>query len=1310
MKKTLLMFVSLVLTTVSALALPTKPVVNQFTPWALNAQGYLYNVDAGMFITNGNWWGTHACGADNGKADGSNFVTFDDVLYGRAKLKGHLWKIGEGDNNTVDGVETECYVIENLTLGGDKFLFHAEGAGDDIWVDGKGEKNYNGWYVKQNPDNTFKLMYAGLGTLGFQKLAEGNVNVFLDKEDVTTNTTWVLVSAEVYKNVIDGLNIYYVSNTLNELLTSAKALGVTKDFSAYEALLESDTTKYEDYAKAAQALHPFIALGESIAEAKKLDAAHDWSSFENVYANDKSTAAEIDSTLAHLKAYMSLKKKLNTALSEYPKLDFSAPKAVYDAMGSTNEELAAAEAQIDKIIADYNQSQATLEKPADITATIPYVTDLAALAAGNGVLPKAGWTSTKKDGNFHVNTWSEEGNPGNDGTNMTTPFLEYWKGKGNNLDDQIFYRDPERDEFTVLPGAYRISSNIRIYNESGADYMTGAYLFGNLNRTNLVKPEVESQNNAIEGAVYGTYKDMLYYWKDSFETYAIVPADGILKFGVQTEGANFNWVATKNWKVEYLGDAYESLDYVRKNSELRADSYADETIAQKSLLAEYNKAVENYKSATTAEAISEGYANISILMDSIISNVAAYEAYIAETERIEEYLANNPMRDNDYTLYLSDYFNIDPLGPDMVPENGNKAYILENLNLDTKAILAETDTIGKILLLAITSGLEPGDDCSDMLVNASFADGFNGWVNNCKGEFANGAVGDFSKFDLPNNVELYNGTVDCYQIVNNVPDGVYSLTLRAFERPAGNGNYDGTEPSKVFLYMNELETPVQNIVTGALPDDKAEDGVNCYKTNKYNLPDPQGLTDYEISGKGWVPNGMAGAAVAFNAGRYEQTVYGLVEGGTMKIGITSKGANAHWVLWSDFKLTYLGKDAAYLILEAQNNALEEAIAKLDSYLGENELTDPEFNAASKVIDDAGNVYDYASELVDPDADSEEINAAIDSVKATIVKIEAALEYAQENVKALKTLGEAYDALSDIVNSPVVDNPSQEALDAATALIECYDEGDYLNLTTEEVKTLTEQFDEAASALRVPGDIIASDEEPFDMTSAIVNADIEAGINEGWSHSGATAFGQKSSGIETISFEFWGGSAADAAKNLQFDVWQTLVALPAGKYELQAELINSLNKQKDLGNPGRAFLYAATFTADSDTTQYSTAVDVTGQKEDGTYKDDANVLSEDAKVYSVIFTVEEGQKVRIGVKTSGVMTARWFIGDNFKLWYYGTASEKEDSEDPSGVEAIEAAGAEIVAIYTVSGARIATLQKGINIVKYADGTTKKVIVQ
>ena len=62
MKKSVLLFASLLLAAVSAIAQPAKPTVT-YSDWASveeKADIYLYNVEAGMFLSAGSAWGTRA--------------------------------------------------------------------------------------------------------------------------------------------------------------------------------------------------------------------------------------------------------------------------------------------------------------------------------------------------------------------------------------------------------------------------------------------------------------------------------------------------------------------------------------------------------------------------------------------------------------------------------------------------------------------------------------------------------------------------------------------------------------------------------------------------------------------------------------------------------------------------------------------------------------------------------------------------------------------------------------------------------------------------------------------------------------------------------------------------------------------------------------------------------------------------------------------------------------------------------------------------------------------------------------------------
>ena len=1297
MKRFSLLLASTMLATVSVFA-QTKPAAPAFTSFdaAFADQDgvyYLYNVEAGLFLTKGNNWGTRASLVTNGANGQNNECTYEDLTLGKAEVSGLPWSIGEATKVN----DTECYYFENKSGDGGVYNtaddWNAEtGECTGIWVDGASSRPWNMWYINKLDGDTFQLSYfitnkdedgnadgtysKPAGLYGAQKFADGDTRTYIMEGGYTT---WAVVSKSEYEKVLPQLNLYYVQVGLADLIAKAKEQGSTSA-AEYETLVNDANADRAEVIKAIEVIAPAILLGEAIKAAKAVDPSYNYTKFETLYNSTEATAAQLNDATTLLKAITALKQDIDAAKAKYSALDLSEPIAVYNNLDATLEEINAAKVKVAEIVTLYEQSQADLEHPADITSTIPYVADLQAISAGNGVLPKAGWTSTKQSGNFHINTWSTEGN--SDGTNMTTPFLEYWKAGGNNLDDQIFYRDQEKDPFTVLAGAYRISSNIRLYNESGADYMTGVYLFANANRTNLVNSNVEGAGNEIEGAVYGDFNGMLYYWKDSFETYAIVPANGKLKFGVQTEGANFNWIATKDWKVEYLGAAYDALDYVRKNAELAAADYGNETVATKQLLTDFNAAKTAYTSATTADALLDAYSTLMTTSEELPANIAAWKAYEDLVAVVSDHnvLINGS---GEYVDRLEAYVSAGnaeaPNGDNEFP-NGSYAYIIKAMELSTAEVEKETTFLANLLDEAIKKSMVPGQDVSDMLVNPKFNDGFTGWttINNDPSKIYKSTNG------ASNCVEVYQAVVDLYQEVTDVPDGIYSLTGQAFERPGGNGSFDGTEAPKVFLYMNDFQTPVMLITKDGQDPSTAVSGVsgqvtegaNCF-LNASGEANGAWPYDYDFNGT-YIPNSLEGASYAFQGGRYEQKVYGLVEGGKMKIGLTSNGVSLGtegWVLWSNFTLTYEGKTA-----EAVNEVLESTLEQADNYMGENEdnMTNPALDALDVAISVAVKA---------------QVGGDVDEMWDALINLNKAISDAKANVAALTELRAAIDNMEDAVNT--AESPSTDAMNAYDEVSTKTEEDAILELTTEEVKALTEEVNHVADLLRIPAYEGASDENPVDMTAVIKNADFELNANNGdwtWDKYDTQNGPNLDNGINGKSCEFW----APSADKLKFEIYQTLANLPAGTYELSAMAGNSLNGQADAGTEGRAALYAAT----SGGATSSTAVEVT--------EAEATV----AKKYSIVFTLKEGETVEVGFKTIGTMAARWFACDDFKLTYYGDASSKEATEDEVlvDIDGIDADASAISAIYTITGAKVSSLQKGINIVKYANGKVAKVLVK
>ena len=1301
MKKLSLLLASAMLASVSAFA-QTKPAAPAYTSFDdvyedYDNAYYLYNVEAGLFLCAGNDWGTRASLATKG----NTIVSYEDLTLGKAEVAGVPWYLGEG-NSKEDGVS--CYYFENRSGNGNVYNtsddWNENGECTGIWVDGGSSRPWDGWYVEKLDGNTFKLSaYTSVTAdnvttwgekskywYGAQKLAEGDTRTYIMDG---ANTTWAFVSKAEFDKIQPKLNLYYVQVGLADIIAKGKALNLSVP-AEYEALVNNAEADRADVIAAINDISPRILLGEALKAAKEVDPSYNYAKFESIFNGAESTEAQLNEATTLLKAITSLKKAINAAQAKYPSLDYSEPIAVYNNLEATLEEVQKAEAKVQEIITTFEQSQATLEKPADVSSAIQHISDN--LSATNF----AAWTSTNTSGSFQLNTWSNEGN--SDGTNMITPFIEYWRSKDDKapLGDAKYYRDQEKNPFTVLPGAYRIFANIRIYNESGAEYMTGAYLFGNANRTNLVNPEIEGPTNALEGAVYGEYNSMLYYWKDSFETYTIVPADGILKFGLQTESANFNWVAAKGWKVEYLGDAYDALDHVRKNSELVTPEIAEETIVTKQLIADFNAAKASYANSTSAEEILSAYGTLLPLADELPANIAAWKAYDDAVFAAKEHdvLVNGS---GEYVDLLEEYVNGKSAPSEDYP-NGTYGYIIEQLSLSTAEVEAETKFLADLLDNAIKTSMVPGQDVSDMLKNPKFAEGFTGWTNNTTGS-NKGTAGGLKAYPC---VETYDATIDVYQIVENVPDGIYSLSCRAFERPAGNQNEK--TPTGTYLYMNDFKTPVQNIIAGGLPIDKAINYENSFIEGSVNedYTSTGGTTNNDVIVKNsdddelYVPNGMSGASYAFRAGRYEQKVYGIIEGGTMKIGLTSNGKQVEWTLWADFILTYEGKTE-----ESISNLIDNLCDRADEYMGENEdyITNPAYDALDKAIAAASKAQDEGD---------------VDVMWDALLALNKALDAAQENVAAVTALKAAIEELENASNE--AENPSSAALDAYDEIQPRVEEDAIMNLTTEEVKALTEDVKKVAALLKLNGDYEnATDEEPADMTSSIANADMEQNGGNGatdvpgWSYKVANVDRNapkcKDPGINGKSSEVWGSNPA----NIEFNFYQTLTALPAGTYELSATAFSAQVTTEDKG--GRVVLYAETSGGEIS----STPLDIYPNKgtglTDGDFDSESNIMAS-AKPYSVIFTVKDDEDVTIGFQSVGTLSTRWFMCDDFHLDYFGPKSSKEVTGDKGlvDIDGIDAESAAISAIYTITGAKVSSLQKGINIVKYADGKVAKVLVK
>ncbi len=238
-----------------------------------------------------------------------------------------------------------------------------------------------------------------------------------------------------------------------------------------------------------------------------------------------------------------------------------------------------------------------------------------------GIIPDDkldGWTCTNSN-TFHINTWSGEGN--SDGSNMKTPFIENWCNKNDGYlgTGEIFYSLPGLD-----PGIYQFSALIRAYSEAG-NALTGASLFAG-NREKEFATGKNFEYNGMKG-IYDTY------------TMATeVGEDGIFRFGIKiAENRNFNWMAFKNCKVAYVGNAIDeaainelaaTMPEGKMNAEVKAA--AETAIAA----AKENMGLDTYEAAmkaiTAAQASADAYAATNEILTKMKQLTEETNVYTAE--------------------------------------------------------------------------------------------------------------------------------------------------------------------------------------------------------------------------------------------------------------------------------------------------------------------------------------------------------------------------------------------------------------------------------------------------------------------------------------------------------------------------------------------------------------------------------------------------------------------------------------------------------------------------------------------------------
>lgn len=775
-----------------------------------------------------------------------------------------------------------------------------------------------------------------------------------------------------------------------------------------------------------------------------------------------------------------------------------------------------------------------------------------------------------------------------------------------------------------------------------------------------------------------------------------------LTIGFKLDKCTANWVFVDNFQIVYCGPSFKAMNL---NDVQTAAADLDAKLAGVNACPTYtDKAAELIASANEMTVDSTPDEDINVMKKNLADVAAEIEKsseLYAELETlngtIQEFLALDPAGD-EFDAFMELY---NDCGTGESAEDLTSTWSLNNEELtqymaDLKVKLEN----------AQNASIKPGDDITRKIVNPSFDSGSEGWTVK---------EGNPTFNETYKNCEVYQGTFDIYQDITNIPDGVYELSVLAFQRVAGNdiasvAHDNGTEDITAFIYANDLETPFTSPYTYGMKENSGDD-------YKYNL------NGEEV----YIPNSMKGMAAATteNPEAYTVTVPMFVEGGTLRIGVREKrrpsNGTADWAIWDNFRLKYIGGKG-----EALNVVTTPLIAKAAG------LLDSKMNADVRTqLAAAKTALETEATVPGIHALSAAIEAANTSIEA-YKPLQAAIESAQTRYEENEASSTTSDVAKGLYNA------------AKTTAENIYNNG---TAADAEIPAAIKALNEGVTKY-VINDIIAdaSEAKPADITKVIANSDFATMSSTGWDVKDGTMGFQANNNVEAGEFY-----------NCTFNLQQTLVGLPAGMYRLtsQAFYRNGNNPSAKVDDSDQlkydvnenAFIYfsdKAISTEDGKTvatelpeskqaiktiTSYKVAEDnlndgaglssTSGLKEietgTGIYIPDNMITAQafcnhsgDAYVSEPLnFNYDGNSDFRIGLIKNVTVTNDWTIVKNFKLYYLGV--------DPTGIsEIVTDANAVATKIYNASGMQIGKLQKGINIIETVmkDGSkkVKKVVVK
>ena len=383
--------------------------------------------------------------------------------------------------------------------------------------------------------------------------------------------------------------------------------------------------------------------------------------------------------------------------------------------------------------------------------------------------------------------------------------------------------------------------------------------------------------------------------------------------------------------------------------------YYEDVKVQKSLLESYLEALNNLSTSADIDAFLAGYNELDGLRQSVNSCADAYATYMDKVEEVKNYMDEHPELDNEKAELLISYLT-EYNDPSEDYPHGSALSILENCELSEEEIIAETAFVDAKLVEAVTYTSTVGTDITMLFTNANLSDRFNGW----EGKLPTGwGTSETSSLYA---AECLATTMDMYQTITGLQNGIYELQVNGAFRPTPHDDYYNTNYAAT-LYANGIHNFFQTNIEDMISVNDAVDGVNC------NIDGP--IADFAVPNDdgeivGYTMQGIVSCCNAFQAGRYPNSILCKVTDGTLTIGVRQPGTglSRDWLGFGNIKVLYYGQ-------------LDEAEESLDRVLTSQ-------SARAHTILDVYK-FDYADYAIYPNfsqALKDELRQTLDAVETT----------------------------------------------------------------------------------------------------------------------------------------------------------------------------------------------------------------------------------------------------------------------------------------------------------------------------------------